>query len=110
MRKRPIFSKQFLNSSVYVNRKPKTIPAMENQNFNEEQDNTEKKLEWGDHNPKLTDENFIDRNAKKVTGTDELLASSEEPIIHKEEPGRDRKGVKEGKGALDLNEKRGKAF
>ncbi|MDQ7947402.1 MAG: hypothetical protein REI78_01245 [Pedobacter sp.] len=75
------------------------------------QDQTAKNLEWGEHNPKLTDENFIDRNNKKVNSTDELLSSSQAYInLDEQEPGRNRQGVKEGQNALDLNEKRGKAF
>lgn len=56
-----------------------------------------KKLEWGDHNPKLTDENFIDRNRKKIRDQNESTTSDGAPVdLSKEEPGRNRKGVREG--------------
>jgi hypothetical protein len=71
----------------------------------------EKKLEWGDHNQQLTDDNFIDRKRKKISDQNELLAGSNAPIESQdEEPNRDRKGVKEGRNALDLDDKRGKVF
>jgi hypothetical protein len=71
---------------------------MENKSLN---NNSQKiksnQLEWGDHNPKLTDHNFIDRNHKKISDQNELLSPSNAPIdLSKEEPGRNRKGVKEG--------------
>lgn len=43
--------------------------------------------QWGDHNPKLTEENFIDRNPKKISDQNELLAPSNAPIdLSKEKP------------------------
>lgn len=80
---------------------------MENQKMQEE---NAKNLEWGAHNPKLTDENFIDRNHKKLDHTDTLLAESNAPVDPKEEPGRNRKGATEGENVLDMVEKRGKVF
>ncbi len=57
--------------------------------------------QWGGHNPKLTDHNFIDRNHKKISDQHELRATSNEPIdLSKDEPGRNRKGVREGEGKL----------
>lgn len=71
-------------------------------------------LQWGDHNDKLKDENFIDRKAKKVTRQQELSAAGDAPIKQQEqqvaEPGRDKKGIKEGESPLDLDEKRGEVF
>ena len=60
-------------------------------------DKTSKKLEWGDHNPNLTEGNFINGNHKKISDQNELLAPSNAPIdLSTEEPGRNRKGVREG--------------
>jgi len=82
--------------------------TMENQNFNGEdlsrEENTsliDHQLEWGEHNPKLTDENFIDRPKKKLSDQNDLLDSASRPIdLSEEEPGRNRKGVREGANQL----------
>lgn len=39
-----------------------------------------KRLEWGAHNPKLTESNFIDRNHKKISDQNELLADVATPL------------------------------
>ena len=68
-----------------------------------------KSLEWGNHNPNLTDDNFIDRKHQKISDQNELLTDNNAPItLSEKESGRDRKGVKEGESPLDT--KRGKAF
>ncbi len=73
---------------------------MENQKNDSKK--TDQNLQWGDHNVKLSDYNFIDRNHKKIADTDELLTSSNAPIdLSKEEPGRNRKGVREGSSAIN---------
>ena len=68
-----------------------------------------KSLEWGDHNAKLTDHNFIDRKHKKISNQNQSLSNTNAPVNPEdEESRRDRKGVKEGESPLDTN--RGKAF
>jgi hypothetical protein len=71
---------------------------MENKNSQKDSSNDP---QWGDHNPKLTDDNFIDRNHKKISDQNELLAPSNAAVdLSKEEPGRNRKGVREGERKL----------
>lgn len=57
---------------------------MENINKPQTPASNDKKLEWGTHNPNLTDLNFIDRIPKKEhqehTNTDELIVASKVPI------------------------------
>lgn len=53
------------------------------------QSSTEK-LEWGEHNKELSDLNFIDRKQPDNSSADSS----------KEEPGRNRRGVKEGENSL----------
>lgn len=48
------------------------------------------KLEWGEHNNQLSDLNFIDRKQPDNNSAD----------LSKEEPGRNRRGVKEGENSL----------
>lgn len=48
------------------------------------------KLEWGEHNKELSDLNFIDRKPANDGKVD----------LSKEEPGRNRRGVKEGENSL----------
>lgn len=85
---------------------------MKNQNFKKEENEGRKKnakqlpsnLQWGAHNPRLTDDNFIDRQPKKIRDQNEVLASSNAAIdLSEEEPGRNRKGVREGQNALGTN-------
>lgn len=61
---------------------------MENQNRKEDHiSNAKNNLEWGNHNPKLTADNFIDRKrGAEATVTDESLASSnaEKQLLEKE--------------------------
>jgi hypothetical protein len=84
---------------------------METNKKNINPETPQENLEWGDHNPKLTDHNFIDKKPKKISDQNELLAGSNAPIVKEEhEPGRNRKGVKEGENPLDLDTKRGKVF
>lgn len=72
---------------------------MGNQNFNagesskeENINTTNNQLEWGDHNPRLTDDNFIDRPKKKISDQNELLDNANHLIdLSGEEPGRNRK-------------------
>jgi len=81
---------------------------MGNQSFNKGESSREEntkaeanQLEWGDHNPRLTDDNFIDRPKKKISDQNELLKNANHPIdLSEEEPGRNRKGVREGTNKL----------
>ncbi|RZK57298.1 MAG: hypothetical protein EOO87_03300 [Pedobacter sp.] len=69
---------------------------MINQNSQRDSNNNIKKqsspnqLEWGGHNKELSDLNFIDRKPANDGKVD----------LSKEEPGRNRRGVKEGENSL----------
>ena len=84
---------------------------MGNQNFNRGEGSLDgnkttmsNQLEWGDHNPRLTDDNFIDRPKKKISDQNDLLNSTNHPIdLSEEEPGRNRKGVREGTNKRGIN-------
>lgn len=55
---------------------------MEGKDLNKKEHQTpaNKKLEWGAHNPKLTESNFIDRRHKKISDQNELLANVAAPL------------------------------
>lgn len=61
-----------------------------------------KPLHWGNHNPKLTDKNFIDRKQQASNAENEPAVD-----LSKEEPGRNRKGVREGESSLAEDSKKG---
>jgi hypothetical protein len=50
---------------------------MENKNS---QNNHSNHPQWGEHNPKLTEDNFIDRSPKKISDQNELLTPVDTPI------------------------------
>ncbi|RZL41529.1 MAG: hypothetical protein EOP00_24670 [Pedobacter sp.] len=82
---------------------------MENQNLEQERNGAKSvisqsdQLEWGDHNKELTDLNFIDRKPKDLAKQEDLVSSSQQAVdlSNEEEPGRNRKGVREGASKLD---------
>lgn len=59
----------------------------------------ENKLEWGDHNPRLTEKNFVDGQPKKSNTTSYGSDADKAVDLSEEEPGRNRKGVREGESA-----------
>jgi hypothetical protein len=70
----------------------------QNKTENKTIQNTEK-LQWGSHNQSLTAKNFIDGKQQNDAGSSVDLS--------KEEPGRNRKGVKEGENSLAEDSKKG---
>lgn len=67
---------------------------MENQKENQNETTSKNSPHWGEHNPKLKNENFIDRVPKNQD----------------DEARRNRPGTKEGESNLDANEQRGTKF
>ncbi|RZL45149.1 MAG: hypothetical protein EOP00_18090 [Pedobacter sp.] len=65
------------------------------ENKNEGKEPKVKNLEWGEHNSRLTAENFVEHNPNRDKN-DFLSRVSKPTHLNIEEPGRNRSGVKEG--------------
>lgn len=57
-------------------------------------------LEWGEHNPKPTDNDKVEPKLQKTDKDEEVKSDTEEVDLSKKEPGRNRKGVKEGESSI----------